>query len=208
MPKKCSCIAISTGKKCRTKTTHIYGDKHICYIHANKMLGKYVLLIQKTYIGYRTRKKLTIIYNKLPNEIQDIILSHMRQDHYNKKYIESLKKIIIKRYYSIFTDNPYIIFNHSIIPNNINYYYEIIKICNLFCKYKLILPKMFLYLLYINLPEIIYYYQSYLKNIPEYTDELEITSIHLYNTLRLYKIVCEDELKLLPYQRIMLYMGF
>ena len=208
MSKKCSCIALSTGKKCRTKITHLYSDKRMCHIHAKKFLGNYVLLIQKIYIGYRTRKKLNTIYNKLPNEIQDIILYHMRQDHYNKKYSKSLSKIIIKRYYSIFTKSQYHMFNHSVFPNNIDYYFEIMKLCNLFCKYKTLISHNLLYILYNNLSEIIYYYNSFLRNIPDYTDELEIISIKFYNTIRLYKIVCEDEIELLPHERIYLYIGF
>ena len=208
MSKKCSCIALSTGKKCRTKITHMYSDKRMCYIHAKKFLGKYVLLIQKIYIGYRTRKKLNTIYNKLPTEIQNIILFHMRQNHYNKKYNQSLSKILINRYYNIFTDNKYYIFNHSVFANNIDYYFEIMRLCHLFCKYKMLIPYKLLYNLYNNLSEIIYYYNSFFRIMTADIDDLEFISIKFYNTLRLYKIVCEDELKLSPHEKIYLYIGF
>ena len=208
MSKKCSCIALSTGKKCRTKITHMYSNKHMCYIHAKKFLGNYALLIQKIYIGYRSRKKLNTIYNRLPNEIQDIILYHMRQDYYNKKYNESLSKIIIKRYYNIFTNKKFDIFNNSIFANNIDCYFEIMKICDLFCKYKILIPDKHMRNLYNILTEIVYSYQLFLRNIPDYTDELEIISIKFYNTLRLYKIVCEDTIEILPYDKIYLYIGY
>ena len=59
--------------------------------------AKYALTIQRYYKGYKIRKILNNIYKKLPCDIQKIIISHIREKYYYKKYINTIGNIVEKK---------------------------------------------------------------------------------------------------------------
>ena len=95
--KRCSCTAISTGLKCKIKTRNIYCGKYVCHIHSNILFSHSILLIQKIYIGYRTRQKLKIIFKRLPTDLQKRVLWYMRESFYIKRYHNVIRKILDKK---------------------------------------------------------------------------------------------------------------
>ena len=78
---------------------------HIILTHNNSILN-----IQKTFRGYKTRKKIKNIYIKLPSDIQGIILYYINLPIYYNNYYKKIRNIVNKKtkkllYYDYTRDN-------------------------------------------------------------------------------------------------------
>jgi len=78
---------------------------HLILTHNNSILN-----IQKTFRGYKTRKKIKNIYIKLPSDIQDIILYFINLPIYYTNYYKKIRNIVNKKtkellYYDYTSDN-------------------------------------------------------------------------------------------------------
>ena len=124
MSKRCSCLATTTGLKCKLKTKNKYCNKYICYVHAAILFTDSVIYIQKMYIGYRTRCKLKNIFVKLPTDLQKMILWYIRRPLYIKRYHKTISNILNKK-----------ISNITIYEQNYDYYHRISNIYTLYTKY-------------------------------------------------------------------------
>ena len=130
MSKRCSCFASTTGLKCRLKTQNKYCNKYICHIHAIILFTNSVLYIQKIYIGNKTRRKLKNIFVKLPTDLQNMVLWHMRRPLYIKRYHKVISNILDAKI------NQYIfITNITLVENSYDYYRNISNIYTLYTKY-------------------------------------------------------------------------
>jgi hypothetical protein len=103
---------------------------------------KYILIIQKIYKGYRTRKKIKNIFNNLPRDLQQIVLHYINLPIYYRNYYNKIQTIIYKKSEYLFINKKY----------NIN---NIIKSYNLFNKYYIILNLNFLKYNYVNAKDIL-----------------------------------------------------
>lgn len=132
------------SKKYRTcKKKYIY--LNYCIIHQKILYEKYVILIQKTYKGFYTRKKLKIYY-KLPRDLQRKIVWHINNNLYLKHFNSSLSKLIYKRYDKFNLDYKYFLninYNLTFLELNKKSYeeflYSFFFLIKLSIKYKLIL---------------------------------------------------------------------
>ena len=132
----------SNKYNCKNKCITIVNKQNICLHHFNIYYKRYILLIQKTYKGYITRKKLKILFNNLPRDLQQIVLYYINLPIYYKHYYNKIQNIVYKKSKYLFTDNKY----------NIN---NIIKSYYLFNKYYLILDLNFLKYNYVSAKDIL-----------------------------------------------------
>ena len=153
--KRCQCRNVNNNRICLNKTKNLYmiENKKYCLLHFNYCREKYAKIIQKYYRGYRKRCLLKNIYKKLPEDLQSIIIKHVRKDYY---YHNSLKKILKNKflefhkliynlYYNDYSTNYYQ-YNDNPIDlrfNLIRYIFsetkQFIKIGELYKKYNLII---------------------------------------------------------------------
>ena len=70
-----------------------------CTNHAKLLSNKFVILIQKTYRGYRRRTYLKNIFYRLPRELQQHILNFNNQN--SKKLYACVNSYILKKTYKI-----------------------------------------------------------------------------------------------------------
>ena len=106
---KCT-LEIFDKKKIRTckNQKFFYNDKYysLCQFHYKKIIKEfkyYIVLIQRVYIGYRTRRKLQY-FKLLPIEIKTKIQWYINRDSHIKKENNQILKII---------KNKILIFNKS-----------------------------------------------------------------------------------------------
>lgn len=73
---RCQCKNITNNKIClhKSKNLFIINNKKYCTFHMNYYHNKYAITIQSIYRGYKKRKYLNNIYNKLPDDLQNHIL--------------------------------------------------------------------------------------------------------------------------------------
>ena len=96
-----SYVLDKTTKRFRKCKISRYFRDH-CYIHCQKRFGKSAETIQRVWKGYCTRKKLNNLFYNLPTDIQGCVLKYIRMDHnIEKKWIPSVKKVLINRVYDI-----------------------------------------------------------------------------------------------------------
>ena len=118
--------------KCK-KSSYIHiNKKEYCLNHAKLLYNIHVLVIQSRYRSYKTRRVLYNIYYKLPNELQDIIISYINRAHYNEKYVTCIRNIITKKNSALhnynFSDNK-LSFAYLYDCYKLNYkYYSIIQV--------------------------------------------------------------------------------
>lgn len=110
---RCKCRNITNNKVCKRKAYKLYSINNIimCNLHYKYYFGKYVIIIQKYYRGYKNRKTLNNIYKKLPYDMQYIISKFIREEHYYNNYKKVLNNIIFKKI--------------NIIISSLNYNYNI-----------------------------------------------------------------------------------
>ena len=156
------------------------------YYHNN-----YAITIQSIYRGYKKRKYLNNIYNKLSYDLQNHILYFIRKDFYIEKLNNKLDLIVNNKI------NNYIInFNNKLnIDNNLpfslltylsNNQKEVIHIYKLFVKYQSILTeKLFIHnQIYKNKDYIAYLLNQYENKIHNaYTNHIFELAYVLYHRL-------------------------
>lgn len=132
-------------RKCSKCYYRIIGQQKLCWKHYNKQYNQYIIMIQKIYRGYKSRKIIKNIFIKLPIDIQNKIINYNRTDIYHKKYYNVIYKLIKKRYiicYNYFNE-PYKLLYYSdfqfmnIFHIIYNTYYLYNKYFDLvYCKFK------------------------------------------------------------------------
>ena len=76
--------------KCKNKYALKINNTCLCYNHGFLIYNKYVLIIQKIYIGFRTRKKLKLLFYNLPVDLQKIVLFYINKPIYNRRYYRKI----------------------------------------------------------------------------------------------------------------------
>ena len=205
MSQRCQNKCKLTNRKCKLHTYNQYGKKFLCHIHAKCLLSKYILLIQKCYIGYRTRRKLNHLYYNLPEDLQHHILSYIREPHYIMRYHKSISNILLNRYNIIFPED-YFYYNkiYSYENNNMSFYYKIYQLYTLYCKYFSIIPHKFTSNLYYKLNDILCQLTNHVR-MTNSNEESNLFNIMFCNILRLYKVVFEDKNHIEPSNKIFLH---
>ena len=135
--KRCSCLAITTNRRCKLQMKFNINNKKYCFIHADILFGKSVTNIQRYYEGFRVRKLLKKMYN-LPDDLQIKIVWHIKESHYiQKHHHKPIYNILEKRY------NNFCQKFTSTLPLSLegifDLYNEYINLCNLYCKYNVII---------------------------------------------------------------------
>jgi hypothetical protein len=141
-----------------------------CTNHTKLLVNKFVILIQKIYRGYRRRKYLKNIFNRLPRELQQHILNFNNQNV--KKLYASVNSYILKKTYKIKS--------LSHIEDNEITLDELINIITSISKYYYFLE-----------PKWLNYYKFYFNNIKAILVSLVykktvILNIIIYNSLNFY----------------------
>ena len=104
--------------------------------------------IQSYYKGYKTKKYLNNIFNRLPKDLQNHIVYFIRKDFYIEKLNKKLESLVTKKiskYFmkindAIYRDNGLPVYSLLYFNKDENYNY-ILHIHKLFIKYKSILTK-------------------------------------------------------------------
>jgi hypothetical protein len=143
---------------------------HYCTNHTKLLVNKFVILIQKIYRGYRRRKYLKNIFNRLPRELQQHILNFNNQNV--KKLYACVNSYILKKTYKIKS--------LSHIEDNEITLDELINIITSISKYYYFLE-----------PKWLNYYKFYFNNIKAILVSLVykktvILNIIIYNSLNFY----------------------
>jgi hypothetical protein len=86
MSTRCGSLAMTTNRVCKKKFSFIIQCKKCCHIHAKYEFNNYAVYIQKCWKGYRGRCVFKNIYVKLPYEIQQKIMFHVRENDLIKKH--------------------------------------------------------------------------------------------------------------------------
>mgnify|MGYP002010524997 CR=1 FL=1 len=183
---QCTHINIQ-NRRCKHTRTNLQ-IQNLCCIHSKLLYNKYVIYIQKMYRGYKCRKKLKNIYNKLPDDVQRIILSKINRDHHIKKYKNTIKKILHKK-----TDK----FNNYHKYNELFTIDDIIKYYKLYIKYNVLIEKVYLKHFFILADQLkqycfiliepnIHTFQTYIYPI---YNKIDINSVTLKNTIELLELL-------------------
>ena len=95
MNKHCCTYLYKNNIRCKILNFNLQiGNSYYCHIHTSFLFKKYIIIIQKIYRGYKCRKKLKNIFNKLPRDIQEIILNKVNESIYYKRYCLKINNII------------------------------------------------------------------------------------------------------------------
>ena len=152
---RCQCKNITNEKIClnKSKKLFIVNNKKYCMFHMKYYYHSYAIIIQSIYRGYKKRKYLNNIYNKLSYDLQNHILYFIRKDFYIEKLNNKLDLIInnkINNFIIDFNNKLNIdlppLYAFSLLTYLYNNQKKIIYIYNLFVKYKYILTnKLFIH---------------------------------------------------------------
>ena len=96
---RCARITLK-GRRCKKVFSFVCNKTKCCFIHVNEYL-KYVLTIQKAYIGYHCRKYVRLLA-RLPCDIQARILFYMREPLYNARRNKCIQTILVRKFVMIF----------------------------------------------------------------------------------------------------------
>ena len=152
---------------------------NICTCHALM----YIIKVQAFYKGFYVRRKLKI-FNNLPRDIQRLIIYHINEEIYTRRFNSSISKLLDNKLNTFFNNPDYIIFINSYITFD-NYYknnsieanefvIELFYILRLIKKYELLINKAIHLTNFIKIYKICYY--CWLKKKDPYE-----TYIHFYN---------------------------
>tara|TARA_B100001057_G_scaffold496670_1_gene598714 strand:+ start:193 stop:771 length:579 start_codon:yes stop_codon:yes gene_type:complete len=178
--KRCRSKNITNNKICHNKNIIVLNYKPFCTIHYKYYINYYATIIQRYYKGYKQRKTIKNIYNKLPIDLQKHIIYFIRQDHYYNKYKKIINKIIqakintflLKLYNLWYTDTL------KYISNNFNY---VINIYTLYAKYHIILNKNITKIMYQHFTNIrrIFYLYNNTQHLTQDIDPIIINNIEI-----------------------------
>ena len=171
-----------------------------CTNHSKLLFNTNVIKIQKTYRGYRRRKYLKTIYNRLPRDLQLYILDFNSKN--NKHYINTIVSLILKKTHKIKTlknieDNEITLEELTNIITLLNKYYHLLQLdwLNYFKYYfnniKVILVALIYkktHMLNVNIYNSLNFYSNLLNNNFNKVSLLLISKINLFNFLSNYLI--------------------
>jgi hypothetical protein len=171
-----------------------------CTNHSKLLFNTNVIKIQKTYRGYRRRKYLKTIYNRLPRDLQLYILDFNSKN--NKHYINTIVSFILKKTHKIKTlknieDNEITLEELTNIITLLNKYYHLLQLdwLNYFKYYfnniKVILVALIYkktHMLNVNIYNSLNFYSNLLNNNFNKVSLLLISKINLFNFLSNYLI--------------------
>ena len=175
---KCSYLKFNK-KKCYKNSFIIINKTPYCLNHSLLLYNKYVLIIQKYYKGYRSRRYLGNIFYKLPRELQEVVIYYINSEYYNKKFLNKLTTIV--------TNNTYNLHNYKNSNNklSIKYLYNCYK---LYYKYHSIIPINYLKHAYILSDQILNFCEILLNQ-----DQVILTySFHIFDRIQLYNLDQEE----------------
>jgi len=162
--------------KCKCKKFILINNKSFCYFHSIITFNKSILIIQKHYKGFYIRKKLNNIFLKLPYDLRNKIIFHIRENFLIKKYNNDPITKILETKIDLFHLHSIIerIKPHSFVyaPINNEELDYLINIYRLYTKYANISP-CFKY-------ETLFKYKWYIYDEMEYLYET-----HNYDTYKL-----------------------
>jgi len=120
-------------KKSKKNTLQFFNcnKANYCSNHSKLLFSNFVIIIQKIYRGYRRRKYLKTIYNRLPRELQIYILNIDLKK--NKTISDTINSLILKKTYKIksltnIEDNEITIDELTTIITILNKYYYFLDI--------------------------------------------------------------------------------
>lgn len=184
--KRCQCYNIN-NKICnnRQKNFYIYKMKRVCSFHFRILFYKYILIIQKIYRGYISKKKLNYFYKRLPHDIQYKIKYFINKELYIKKFNnnlilvinQKLNKFIIK-YYNLLNETS-IGYPIEQLEEYLLNEYNIIEHYRLFSKYNniIIIPIL------INMELLWHKIFDYNTNICQYYFDNNLNNNEIISTL-------------------------
>lgn len=120
---KCSCFKFN-NKKCNKDRVLFIKNYPLCLNHSLLLYNKYVLIIQKFYRGYKSRRYLVNIFNNLPYDLQKLVIYYINDDYYKKKYLNTLSKIVLNNTYKFHN------YNNSDEMLSLEYLYNCYKLYN------------------------------------------------------------------------------
>lgn len=120
---KCSCFKFNK-KKCNKDRVLFIKNFPLCLNHSLLLYNKYVLIIQKFYRGYKARRYLVNIFNNLPSDLQKLVINYINDGFYEKKYLNTLSKIVINNTYNFHN------YNNSDERLSVEYLYNCYKLYN------------------------------------------------------------------------------
>ena len=182
--------------KCKKNKFPIFycNNTTYCTNHTKLLFNNFVITIQKIYRGYRRRKYVKIIYNRLPMDLQHYILNFNKQ---TTKHYDNINSVILKKTYKIksltnIEDNEITLDELTNIITMLNKYYHLLEIKWLnYYKYyfnnikailvSLIYKKTFM--LNINIYNSLNFYSNLLNNNFNKVSLLLITKINTFNYL-------------------------
>lgn len=182
--------------KCKKNKYPIFNcnNSNYCTNHTKLLFNNFVITIQKIYRGYRRRKYVKIIYNRLPRDLQHYILNFNKK---NTKHHDTINSVILKKTYKIksltnIEDNEITLDELTNIIIMLNKYYQLLEIKWLnYYKYyfnnikailvSLIYKKTFM--LNINIYNSLNFYSNLLNNNFNKVSLLLITKINTFNYL-------------------------
>ena len=94
---RCQFKNLTNNNICKNKSTCVYYifDKRCCKYHYSYYGKKYAIYIQRIYRGYKSRKYLNNVYNRLPDDLQNIVKFYINQDMNYKKYVKKIWNIVV-----------------------------------------------------------------------------------------------------------------
>lgn len=155
------------NRKCLKNSKFSIENHKYCHIHANIIYKKYVTYIQKIYRGHFYRNKLNVLFKPLPKDLQQIVLFYMRQNHYYKKYCNTIQNILSKKYDNLLNigfpvglmmENP---IHYATINQVYNAFINCMKCCDWYLSKKLYLFSKNYRYYFINYPEILELFRNY-----------------------------------------------
>lgn len=149
---------------CKNGFSFIIGEYKYCYNHARINFNNYILKIQKTYNGYRTRNKLNNLFYNLPRDLQCKILYYINEPVYYVQYLNKLNVILTSKIYPIYHN----VYSNVGDPNTISI--TIDYLCYIYYLYE-----KYLYAINVNYTKYMYIYSNKLLEFSYMLIELLLT---------------------------------
>lgn len=171
---KCSCFKFNK-KKCNKDSFIFIKNNPYCLNHSLLLYNNYVLIIQKYYRGYRARRYLFNIFNKLPSELQELVIYYINSNFYKRKYLDTITNIVTKNTYGLHN------YKNSENKLSIDYLFNCYK---LYYKYNKIIPINYLKHAYILGDQILSFCDILLHQ-----DQIVLTySYHIFDKIELINL--------------------
>ena len=185
MSKRCSCHATTTNRICRNPFVLIIDNKKLCIIHGRMLFNKTTIIIQKNFRAFKIRQKLNNIVNKLPRDLQQKIIWHIREQYYIEREHKIIQNILNKKALNIFREAS------ATKLACLDYYESVVNLYRLCIKYMLITSVSDDNNLYYNKNNILNYYNTLYTTrtySPQDHDKANKLSNLLFNKVTEYSV--------------------